>query len=135
MPYQTTPPVNLAEIGGLYDQPGVSSAVNAWTRSLNVRSKDGSIQGVLDFENSFDINDNYNGVLDAKPIAVTQWTPAGTNHLNIAYIIASQKVGEVGKGRVFVFNVSTSVTVEITNATSNDAFIVDMTYPPPDICF
>ena len=135
MPYQTTPPVNLAEFGLILDKPSNSTPPNAWSDSLNMRAKDGSVQGVLDFENSFDINDDYNGVLDAKPIAVTQWTPAGTDHLNIAYIIASQKVGEVGKGRVFVYNVSTSVTVEITNATSDDAFIVDMTYPPQIFVF
>ena len=136
MPFNTSEPINMAEFGLVTDVPSNSTAIAAWSDSLNVRAKDSSVQGVYKFEDSFAINDNYNGAsIDAKPVAITQWTPAGSDHLNIAYIIESQKAGEVGKGRVFVFNANTSVTAEITNATADDTFTIDHKYPPQIFVF
>ena len=115
MPFNTSEPINMAEFGLITDQPSNATPVSAWSKSLNVRCKDNSVQGVYDFINAFLITSNYNrGSINAKPIAVTQWTPAGSSFLNIAYIIASEKSGEIGRGRVFVYNSETQVTVQIT---------------------
>ena len=133
--FKKSEPLNLAEYGLITDIPSNSTALSAWSGNLNMRAKDGSVQGVYKFENSFPIDDTYNGVLDAKPISITQWTPAGTDHLNIAYIIESQKPGEVGKGRVFVYNTNTQVTAEITNADASAAFTIDPKYPPQIFVF
>ena len=136
MPYQTTPPVNLAEFGLILDKPSNSTPPNAWSDSLNMRAKDDSVQGVLAFTDGFAINDNYNGaIINAKPFAVTQYTPAGASFLNIAYVIESQKTGEVGKGRVFLYQKNDDITYEITNATDDAAFTIDYKYPPQIFVF
>ena len=134
--FKKSEPLNLAEYGLITDIPSNSTALSAWSGNLNMRAKDGSVQGVYKFEDSFAIDDSYNGALiDAKPISLTQWTPAGSGHLNIAYVIESQKTGEVGKGRVFVYNTNTQVTAEITNADASAAFTIDPKYPPQIFVF
>ena len=129
--FEITQPINMAEFGLVIDQPSNSTALSAWSNSLDMRPKDNSVQGVYAFTDSFPINDTYNGAsIDAKPVAVTQWTPAGSGFLNIAYVIESQKSGEEGKGRVFVYNTDTSVTVEITSSTADESFTIDHDFPP-----
>jgi len=126
MAFQTTPEVDFSSVGLITDMPAHALPQGAWSDCLNIRVKDGSVQGVNDFVDSFTVPAAYSG---SRPVAVTQWTPAGSDHLNIAYIIESTHVSDVaGKGRVFVFNTSTSVTVEITNGV--ESFLVDNKYPP-----
>ena len=93
MPFQITDLFNMSEYGLVTDIPSNNTPPTAWNDSLDVRPKDGSVQGVYDFVDSFAINDLYNGgSIDAKPVAVTQWTPAGSRFLNIAYVIESQRL-------------------------------------------
>ena len=131
MPFQITDLFNMSEYGLVTDIPSNNTPPTAWNDSLDVRPKDGSVQGVYDFVDSFAINDLYNGgSIDAKPVAVTQWTPAGSRFLNIAYVIESQRTGEVGRGRVFVYNTQTSATVDITSTSASNSFLIDLEYPP-----
>ena len=127
MAYQTTPEINFASIGLITDVPSHAIPQGAWSDCLNVRIKDGSVQGVREFVESFSVPAEYS---NSEVVALTQWTPAGSNFLNIAYII--NHLGEVGgaRGRVFVYNTETELTVEITNANADAYFKIDPQYPP-----
>jgi hypothetical protein len=125
MAYQTTSEINFASIGLITDVPSHAIPQGAWSDCLNMRIKDGSVQGVQEFVQSFTTHPDYP---DAEVVAVTQWTPAGSNFLNIAYII--KDTSDSNRGRVFVYNTETEVTVEITNANEDARFFVDSQYPP-----
>jgi hypothetical protein len=126
MPFQITPEVDFSSVGLITDVPAHALPQGAWNDCLNVRVKDGSVQGVNSFEDSFTVHSNYSS---SKPVAITQWTPAGSSYLNIAYIIKSEHISDAeGKGRVFVYNTGTQVTEEITDATLS--FLIDDKYPP-----
>jgi hypothetical protein len=126
MPFQITPEIDFSSVGLITDVPAHALPQGAWSDCLNIRVKDGSVQGVNSFEDSFTVHSNYSS---SKPVAITQWTPAGSQHLNIAYIIKSEHVSDVAdKGRVFVYNTGTQVTVEITDA--SQPFLIDDKYPP-----
>jgi len=126
MPFQITPEIDFSSVGLITDVPAHALPQGAWSDCLNVRVKDGSVQGVNSFEDSFTVHSNYSS---SKPVAITQWTPAGSSFLNIAYIIKSEHVSDsANKGRVFVYNTGTQVTAEITDATL--PFTIDDKYPP-----
>ena len=133
--YQTTPPVNLAEFGLILDEPSNNTPANAWSNSLNLRAKDNSVQGVYKFEDT-----NFGLVApttfsqvttSSKIMACVQWTPSGTDFLNIAYVVED----DTSKGRVFVHNTNTNTTVEITNALLAASFTLDDKYPPQIFVF
>jgi len=107
--------------------PAHSLPQGAWSDCLDIRVKDGSVQGVNDFVAGFDVNSAYTA---GEPVAVTQWTPAGSAYLNIAYIIKDTASSTGTKGRVFVYNSSTLQNEEITNGTAGANFEIDDNYPP-----
>jgi len=132
MAYQTTPEINFASVGLITDVPSHALPQGAWNDCLNIRIKDGSVQGVRDFVQSFSVPAEYS---NSEVVAVTQWTPAGSNFLNVAYVI--NHLGEVGgaRGRVFVYNTETEVTEEITSANADAYFEIDPLYPPQIFVF
>ena len=47
--FTKSPAVDFASIGLIKDQPAHNLAPGAWSDSLNIRAKDGSVQGVYAF--------------------------------------------------------------------------------------
>jgi hypothetical protein len=127
MPFQISPEIDFSSVGLITDVPAHALPQGAWSDCLNIRVKDGSVQGVNDFVTGFSVNSSYS---TGEPVAVTQWTPAGSSFLNIAYIIKDVGSSTGTKGRVFVYNSSTAQNVEITNATAGANFEISDTYPP-----
>ena len=127
MPFQITPEVDFASIGLITDVPAHALPQGAWSDCLNIRVKDDSVQGVNDFVAGFGVHTSYAA---GEPVAVTQWTPAGSQFLNIAYIIKDTASSTGTKGRVFVYNSDTTANVEITNAVAGANFEIDDNYPP-----
>ena len=127
MPFQITPEIDFSSVGLITDVPAHALPQGAWSDCLNIRVKDGSVQGVNDFVTGFAISATYPA---GEPVAITQWTPAGSNFLNIAYIIKDTASTTGTKGRVFIYNSSTAVNAEITNATAGANFEIDDNYPP-----
>jgi len=127
MPFQITPEIDFSSVGLITDVPAHALPQGAWSDCLDIRVKDGSVQGVNEFVTGFSVNSSYSA---GEPVAVTQWTPAGSSFLNIAYIIKDVDSTTNTKGRVFVYNTQTSADVEITNADSGANFEIDDNYPP-----
>jgi len=127
MPFQITPEIDFSSVGLITDMPAHSLPQGAWSDCLDIRVKDGSVQGVNDFVTGFGVSSAYAA---GEPVAVTQWTPAGSTYLNIAYIIKDTASSTGTKGRVFVYNSSTTANVEITNALAAANFEIDDNYPP-----
>lgn len=127
MAFQITPEIDFSSVGLISDIPSYALPQGAWNDCLNIRVKDGSVQGVNSFTDSFTVDSNYPA---AKVIAVSQWTPAGSSFLNIAYIIKDTASTTGTKGRVFVYNTGTSVHAEVTNALAEANFEIDDAYPP-----
>jgi hypothetical protein len=127
MPFQITPEIDFSSVGLITDVPAHALPQGAWNDCLNVRVKDGSVEGVNSFTDSFTTHASYSA---AKAVAVTQWTPAGSSYLNIAYILKDTASSTGTKGRVFIYNTQTSAHVEITNANADANFEISDTYPP-----
>jgi hypothetical protein len=127
MPFQITPEIDFSSVGLITDVPAHALPQGAWNDCLNIRVKDGSVQGVNDFVSSIGLPSGYSG---GEVVALTQWTPAGSTFLNIAYILKDTASATTTKGRVFVYNTNTSVHEEITNALSDANFEVNDNFPP-----
>jgi len=52
MPFNTTPEIDFSAIGLITDVPPHSLPPGAWSDCLNIRPKDASVQGVLDFKSA-----------------------------------------------------------------------------------
>jgi len=134
MPFQITPEIDFSSVGLITDMPAHSLPQGAWSDCLDIRVKDGSVQGVNEFVAGFDVDSTIASIYaDGEPVAITQWTPAGSSFLNIAYVMKDTTiaVGTTGtKGRVFVYNTQTATTEEITNIDSGANFEIDDKYPP-----
>lgn len=120
MAYQTTPEINFASVGLITDVPAHETPIGAWTDCLNIRIKDGSVQGVNAFEAAYDVP------VGETVVAVTQWTPAGSSFLNIAYVTKDAS----GNGTAYVLNTETLAVVDITNQAAELQFTIDGDYPP-----
>ena len=132
MPFNTTDQIDLAAAGLVADVPANNTNVSAWSDVLDMRAKDDSIQGVYAFEAGFTFDTTFADVTsDSDVVALTQWTPSGSSFLNIAYVLKD----DVNKGRVFVRNLSTNATVEITNGDLSATFTIDDRYPPQIFVF
>jgi hypothetical protein len=127
MAFQITPEVDFSSVGLITDVPAHALPQGAWSDCLNIRVKDGAVQGVNDLVAGFAVNASYPA---GEPVAITQWTPAGSSFLNIAYIIKDTASTTGTKGRVFVYNSSTTANVEITNGVAGANFEIDDNYPP-----
>jgi len=131
MPFKTTPEVDFSSVGLITDVPTHSLPLGAWNDCLNLRCKDGSVQGVNKFIDNIALHDTDAVIIGGKARAVTQFTPAGYDHLVIAYIVE----GTDGKGHVVTYNTGTSTYNNITNSTANLEFTFDDTYPPQIFVF
>lgn len=127
MPFQITPEIDFSAVGLITDIPAHALPQGAWNDCLNIRVKDGSVQGVNAFVASIGLPSGYSA---GEVMSVTQWTPAGSSFLNIAYVLKDTASSTGTKGRVFVYNTSTSVHAEITNSTAAANFEIDTQYPP-----
>ena len=132
MPFQITDQLDLAAAGLVADVPANNTNVSAWSDVLDMRAKDDSIQGVYAFEAGFTFDTTFANVTSISDVvALTQWTPSGSSFLNIAYVLKD----DANKGRVFVRNLSTNATVEITNGDLSATFTIDDKYPPQIFVF
>jgi len=127
MAYQTTPEIDFASVGLITDVPSHALPQGGWSDCLNLRIKDGSVQGVREFIQSFSVPVEYS---NSEVVALTQWTPAGSSFLNIAYVINHLGEANNPRGRVFVYNTETQLTVEITSSEPDSYFKIDPQYPP-----
>ena len=127
MSFTKTPEVDFSSVGLITDVPSHSLPQGAWSDCLNIRCKDGSVQGVNVFEDGFPLFTSSNtGIRDGKAMAVTQFLEAGGNNLVIAYIVKDAS----GDGHVVTYNTGTSTYLNLTNALTPNQFTFDDRYPP-----
>lgn len=131
MPFKTTPEIDFSSVGLITDVPTHSLPQGAWNDCLNLRCKDGSVQGVNAFIDDIALHDTDAVIMNGKAMAVTQFTPAGSNYLVIAYIVK----GTDDKGHVITYNTSTAVWNNITDTTISRKFTFDDKYPPQIFVF
>jgi len=137
MPFKTTPEIDFSAVGLITDVPTHSLPDGAWNDCLNLRCKDGSVQGVNTFVDDIVLEGNTTpdtNIRDGKAMAVTQFTPAGYNYLILAFIVK----GVNGKGSVLTYNTKPGLTDpwnDITSATASLEFTFDDTYPPQIFVF
>ncbi len=131
MAFNKSPAINFASIGLVTDTPAHNLAPGAWSDSLNVRPKDGSVQGVLAFTDSVILHDTDAIISGGDLISITQYTPAGTNYLVLAYIVD----GTDGFCHVVTYNTSTLAYNDITNAIADQKFTFNEEYPPQIFTF
>ena len=80
----TIPLQNLGIKGLNTDVPSQALSPENFSEGLNLRAFDGSLQGVPAFPTAFDTNTTGSSARDV--LAVTQWTPVGSNQFNLAYL-------------------------------------------------
>lgn len=131
MPFKTTPEIDFSSVGLITDVPTHSLPDGAWNDCLNLRCKDGSVQGVNTFVDAIALHDTNAVISGGKAMAVTQFTPAGYNYLILAFIVK----GTNNKGHVVTYNTNTSAWDDITNSTAPMVFTFDDRYPPQIFVF
>ena len=80
----TIPLQNLGIKGLNTDVPAQALSPENFSAGLNLRPADGSLQGVLKFPTS--ANTNLTGSSARNVLALTQWTPVGSDTFNLAYL-------------------------------------------------
>jgi len=135
MPFDKTPEIDFSSVGLITDVPTHSLPEGAWNDCLNMRCKDGTVQGVNKF-NSYGVSlhDTNTVISNGKVMAITQFTPAGSNYLAIAYIVK----GTDNNGHVVVYDTDPSNSSpynDITNSTSVLTFTFNDNYPPQIFVF
>jgi hypothetical protein len=134
MPFKTTPEIDFSAVGLITDVPTHSLPDGAWNDCLNLRCKDGSVQGVNTFVDDIVLHGGSTPdpvIRDGKAMAVTQFTPAGYNYLVLAFIVK----GTDNFGHVVTYNTSTAAWDDITNSTASLKFTFDDKYPPQIFVF
>ena len=131
MPFKTTPEIDFSSIGLITDVPSHSLPEGAWSDCLDLRCKDGSVQGVNSFSDDIVLHDTDAVISGGKAMAVTQFTPAGYNYLIIAFIVK----GTDNFGHVVTYNTNTADWDDITNSTASLKFTFDDMYPPQIFVF
>jgi hypothetical protein len=131
MPFKTTPEIDYSSVGLITDIPAHSLPDGAWNDCLNMRCKDGSVQGVNAFIDDIELHDTDENIKQGRALAITQFTPAGSDFLIIAYIVE----GVDGFGHVVTYNTSTKVWNDITNSTTSLKFTFDERFPPQIFVF
>jgi hypothetical protein len=131
MPFKTTPEIDFSSVGLITDVPTHSLPDGAWNDCLNLRCKDGSVQGVNAFIDDIALHDTDAVIMNGKAMAVTQFTPAGYNYLVIAYIVK----GTDNEGHVITYNTNTSAYNDITNYVAGNEFTFSDKYPPQIFVF
>ena len=131
MPFKITPEIDFSAVGLITDIPTHSLPDGAWNDCLNLRCKDGSVQGVNTFADNIILHDTDAVISGGTAMAVTQFTPAGYNYLILAFIVK----GTDGFGHVVTYNTSTSAYDDITNSIASLQFTFDDKYPPQIFVF
>ena len=131
MPFKTTPEIDFSAVGLITDVPTHSLPDGAWNDCLNLRCKDGSVQGVNTFIDDIILHDTDAVISGGKAMAVTQFTPAGYNYLVLAFIVK----GTDNLGHVVTYNTNTADWNDITNSTGFLPFTFDDKYPPQIFVF
>lgn len=129
--FTKSPAVDFASIGLIKDQPAHNLAPGAWSDSLNIRAKDGSVQGVYAFADDVALHDSDAVISGGSLVALTQFTPAGTNYLVLAYIVD----GTDGFCHVVTYNTNTSTYDDITNSVADQKFTYNEAYKPQIFVF
>ena len=131
MPFKTTPEIDFSAVGLITDVPTHSLPDGAWNDCLNLRCKDGSVQGVNTFVDNIILHDTDAVISGGKAMAVTQFTPAGYNYLILAFIVK----GTDNFGHVVTYNTNTSAYNDITNSLASLKFTFEDDYPPQIFVF
>lgn len=131
MPYETSPEIDFSSVGLVVDVPSNAVPIGGWSDSLNVRCKNGSVQGVNAFADDVVYHNSDNVIVNGKARAICQFTPAGSNDLVIAYIVE----GTDNFGHVVLYNTTTTTYIDITNSTAVNKFSLDDDYPPQIFVF
>ena len=134
MPYQTSPEIDFSSVGLIVDVPSNAIPTGGWSDSLNVRPRNGSVQGVNAFANDIVLHPTDSNIANGEAKAVCQFTPAGGDNLIIAYIVK----GVNGNGSVVLYDTGGSGNSrwnDITNATAVNVFTFDDDYPPQIFVF
>ena len=131
MPYETSPEIDFSAVGLVVDVPANAVPTGGWSNSLNVRCRNNSVQGVNKFEDNIVLYDSGTVITNGEAMAICQFTPAGASDLVIAYIVK----GTDDLGHVVLYDTGTTDWDDITNATTNQAFTFDDSYPPQIFVF
>tara|TARA_B100000953_G_scaffold299023_1_gene297555 strand:+ start:209 stop:1939 length:1731 start_codon:yes stop_codon:yes gene_type:complete len=135
MPYQTSPEIDFSSIGLMVDVPANQIPQGGWSNSLNVRCRNGSVQGVNTFADDIALWHTAGDIANGEAKAVCQFTPAGGLSLVLAYIV---KRANGGAASVILYNTGGSGDSrwqDITNATTSQVFTFDDSYPPQIFVF
>jgi hypothetical protein len=134
MPYQRSPEIDFSSIGLMVDVPSSQVPQGGWSDSLNVRARNGSVEGVNSFAVDIVLHPTDLNISKGLSVAVTQFTPAGGDNLVIAYIVDCCD----GYGAVIVYDASLSGNARwnnITNTLSTQRFTLDQNHPPQIFVF
>ena len=134
MPYQRSPEIDFSSMGLMVDVPSSQVPQGGWSDSLNVRARNGSVEGVNSFKTDIVLHPTDNNIAKGISVAVTQFTPAGGDNLIIAYIVDCCD----GFGAVIVYDDSLSGNARwnnITNTTLTQKFTIDQNHPPQIFVF
>jgi len=134
MPYQRSPEIDFSSMGLMVDVPSSQVPQGGWSDSLNVRARNGSVEGVNSFKTDIVLHPTDNNIAKGISVAITQFTPAGGDNLVIAYIVDCCD----GFGAVIVYDDSLSGNARwnnITNTTLTQKFTFDQNHPPQIFVF
>lgn len=118
-------PLENIGMGGLNtDQPKESLDLLFWDTGLNMRSYEGALRGVPDFDTSVDTVRLYQNTTDGpdyptnevsiRPIVITQWTAAGTDQVDLVTI---------------GLDASDNGTIYLTGQGGDPAIVSEFTFP------
>ena len=138
--FTKSPAVDFTSLGLITDQPAHKLPPGAWSESLNIRAKDGSVQGVYAFADDMALWHAAGDIANGEVKAVCQFTPAGGDYLMIAYIV---KRANGGAGSVILYDTAprtggaaeSTRWEDVTNATANQVFTFDDKTPPQIFVF
>ena len=131
MPYETSPEIDFSSVGLVTDMPANAVPTGGWSNCLDVRCRNGSVQGVNAFEDDIVLHDTDAVISGGEAMAITQFTPAGASDLTIAYIVK----GTDNFGHVVLYDTGTSTYNDITNSVAAQKFTFDDKYPPQIFVF
>ena len=136
MPFQTSPEIDFSSVGLITDVPAHAVPAGGWSNCMDVRCKDGSVQGVnsfIDYDNSGSVvlfPSATNAIIaGGKCIAITQFTPAGGDFLILAYIVK----GTDDNGYVILYDTDPSNSSPYNNITNQTHIFKFDDKSPPQI--
>ena len=134
MPNQTSPEIDFSSIGLMVDVPANQIPQGGWSDSLNVRCRNGSVQGVNAFADDIALHPTDSVISGGEAMAICQFTPAGASDLIIAFIVK----GTDNFGHVVLYDTGGSGNSrwnDITNSTADQKFTFNDSYPPQIFVF